>query len=55
MSEQNKFWQFFSKTVLYIKINLFIARIFQNRSEQLAKNGFAVGFGADLGGDLEVT
>ena len=45
----------FYKIIWFIKINLFIVRIFQNRSEQLAKNGFAVGFGADLGGDLEVT
>ena len=55
MSEQNKLWQFFSEIVLYIKINFFKARIFKSRSEQLAKNEFAVGFGADLGGDLEVT
>ena len=55
MSERNQFRQFFHKIVLFIKISFFIARIFQNRSEQLAKNGFAFGFGADLGGDLEVT
>ena len=55
MSERNQFREFFGQILLFIKIHLFLTRIFQNRSEQLAKNGFAVGFGADLGGDLEVT